>query len=680
MEQFSEIFNKLQSVIQVVGTDISFPQIVVVGSQSDGKSSVLESIVKNGFLPRGTGIVTRTPIILQLKNVPGDDRYAEVTYDLGGREGMVVRQLTDFNEVAFEIQTATAKLAGTSLNIVNKPITVVLRSSDVPDLTLVDLPGLVENPAGDQPKDIKRQVGTLVREYVENKNAIILAVHQATTDLANSKSLNLAREVDPEGKRTICVVTKLDLVEPVMRVIGVINRSQTNSDNPRWTNADQTREEEAFFRKYKKIAFDHGTKVLSDYLSMVFREHIRKCMPQLKNGVDELVADNQAALEALGKSIADEEETGTTEPDPQRVAVINVINDFCRFLRGSLEGNVDQGSKEVRGGAKLEDLFNNTYWDALGAIVALDNVSEVDTWTTIRNSWGAERQMFLSIKAFNILVRKEMERMLEESLRCVGLAHQEMLTIRDFAGKTIENIRVQFPNLHARIMDIVASYLEVKLKETRSMVENCVLMQLDYVNVKHPDFTLAQQHAAKRFSEVAALLEAANKEGSDGATKPVMTLQRPLNTATGRASSPMPTRQPANRLAGSDSESEQEGGGGSKKDASGTRKTNGYMSSQPTLTKKDKLDCEITMELVRRYFDVIRSIVRDSVPKVIMRFMVNEVKNKVEGELLSKLTTREAYAPLLKESETIATKRRELKEKLDAYQQAAVLVRELGTA
>ena len=107
-------------------------------------------------------------------------------------------------------------------NIVNRPITVRLFAPNLPDLTLVDLPGLVEvclkistyrtdtakftkqsfgfqNPAGDQPVNIKEQVEHLVRSYIENPNAIILAVHPATTDLANGKSLKIAREVDPEG-------------------------------------------------------------------------------------------------------------------------------------------------------------------------------------------------------------------------------------------------------------------------------------------------------------------------------------------------------------------------------------------------------------------------------------------------------------------------------------------------
>lgn len=73
MEQLIPVVNKLQDVFHAIGTPpIDLPQIVVIGSQSSGKSSVLESIVGRDFLPRGVGVVTRRPLILQLFNVPGD--------------------------------------------------------------------------------------------------------------------------------------------------------------------------------------------------------------------------------------------------------------------------------------------------------------------------------------------------------------------------------------------------------------------------------------------------------------------------------------------------------------------------------------------------------------------------------------------------------------------------------
>lgn len=80
-------------------------------------------------------------------------------------------------------------------------------------MTLVDLPGITKVPVQGQPADIEAQIRTLIMKYVVPKNALILALSPATNDLANSDSLQLAREVDPAGDRTIGVITKIDLMD-----------------------------------------------------------------------------------------------------------------------------------------------------------------------------------------------------------------------------------------------------------------------------------------------------------------------------------------------------------------------------------------------------------------------------------------------------------------------------------
>lgn len=92
------------------------------------------------------------------------------------------------------------------------PINLRIFSPNVLTLTLVDLPGLTKVPVGDQPRDIERQIRDMILKYITKPNAIILAVTSANTDLANSDGLKLAREVDPEGARTIGVLTKVDLM------------------------------------------------------------------------------------------------------------------------------------------------------------------------------------------------------------------------------------------------------------------------------------------------------------------------------------------------------------------------------------------------------------------------------------------------------------------------------------
>jgi GTP-binding protein EngB required for normal cell division len=208
------LVNKLQNALNQIKAknSIDLPQLVVVGAQSAGKSSVLESIVGKDFLPRGNGIVTRCPLILQLRRLEPKAKqqqpieYAEFLHKAG-------TQFTDFNKVRAEIQNETNRLAGKDKGVTDQPISLIIYSENLIDLTLVDLPGLTKVPIKDQAKDIEAQIKRLILKYIRPDNALILALTPANTDLANSDALQLAREVDPKGDRTIGVITKIDLMD-----------------------------------------------------------------------------------------------------------------------------------------------------------------------------------------------------------------------------------------------------------------------------------------------------------------------------------------------------------------------------------------------------------------------------------------------------------------------------------
>ena len=193
IENLVPLIIKLQNAFAMIKArnSIELPQIVVVGAQSSGKSSVLESIVGRDFLPRGNGIVTRCPLVLNLKRIeegkkdgeaPPAEEYAEFSH----KEGQI---FTNFNQVRQEIELQTAKLAGGQKGITDKPISMVIYSKNVVDLTLVDLPGITKVPVHGQPADIELQIRSLIMKYVRPANALILALSPATNDLANSDSL-----------------------------------------------------------------------------------------------------------------------------------------------------------------------------------------------------------------------------------------------------------------------------------------------------------------------------------------------------------------------------------------------------------------------------------------------------------------------------------------------------------
>lgn len=199
-----EIRNILSNVGQ--SSALTLPSIVVIGSQSSGKSSVLEAIVGHEFLPKGSNMVTRRPIELTLINTPeSKSEYGEFP-DLGLKTSdfsSVQRTLTDLNLAVPDSECVS-----------DDPIRLSIYSPSVPDLSLIDLPGYIQVVGQNQPLELKSKIAELCDKYIQAPN-VILAISAADVDLANSTALRASRRVDPRGERTIGVVTKMDLVDPI---------------------------------------------------------------------------------------------------------------------------------------------------------------------------------------------------------------------------------------------------------------------------------------------------------------------------------------------------------------------------------------------------------------------------------------------------------------------------------
>ena len=123
----------------------------MLGGQSAGKSSVLESVVGLDFLPRGDGVVTRRPLELRLNHTPkGTEPWAKF-------DEVPNKKFTNFAEVKQTIDFLTYKVCGKSKNIIDKPIVLIIYSPTCPDLTMVDLPGITRIPmaGSDQPDNIE---------------------------------------------------------------------------------------------------------------------------------------------------------------------------------------------------------------------------------------------------------------------------------------------------------------------------------------------------------------------------------------------------------------------------------------------------------------------------------------------------------------------------------------------
>lgn len=179
---------------------------------------------------------------------------------------------------------------------------IKIYSQKVVDLTLVDLPGITKVPTGDQPADIESKINNLCLSYILSKTSIIMAVCPANNDLANADALKLARKVDPNGERTLGVLTKIDLMDEGTNALEIIRgkvyplklgyvpvvcRSQKDIMEGRPIK-EALRQEDLFFKQnqdYQAMANRCGITYLCRNLNEVIVKQIKSCLPLLRSKI-----------------------------------------------------------------------------------------------------------------------------------------------------------------------------------------------------------------------------------------------------------------------------------------------------------------------------------------------------------------------------------------------------------
>ncbi|CDQ61182.1 unnamed protein product [Oncorhynchus mykiss] len=180
-----------------VEKDLALPAIAVIGDQSSGKSSVLEAL-SGVALPRGSGIVTRCPLELKMKRKKeGEEWHGKISYQDHEEE------IEDPSDVEKKIREAQDEMAGVGVGISDDLISLEIGSPDVPDLTLIDLPGIARVAVKGQPENIGEQIKRLIQKFIMKQETISLVVVPCNVDIATTEALKMAQEVDPEGERTL---------------------------------------------------------------------------------------------------------------------------------------------------------------------------------------------------------------------------------------------------------------------------------------------------------------------------------------------------------------------------------------------------------------------------------------------------------------------------------------------
>lgn len=419
----------------------------------------------------------------------GQGEWAEFNH-LGGQK------FRDFSAVKREIENETARIAGNNKGINRQPINLKIYSPHVLSLTLVDLPGLTKVPIGDQPTDIEKQTRNLISEYIAKPNSIILAVSPANVDIVNSEALKLARHVDPMGRRTIGVLTKIDLMDhgtnaldilsgrvyPLkLGFIGVVNRSQQDIQGNK-SLAEALKAEADFFRHnpaYRNMANRCGTQFLAKTLNTTLMAHIRDRLPDIKARLNTLMGQTQQELASYGNTqFSGKEHRGSL--------ILQLMTRFANSFISSIEGtSMEISTKELGGGARIYYIFNSVFGNSLETIDPIQNLSVLDIRTAIRNSTGPRPSLFVPELAFDLLVKPQIKLLEVPSQRCVELVYEELIKICHTCGSTELS---RFPRLQAKLIEVVSDLLRERLGPASNYIESLIAIQRAYINTNHPNF------------------------------------------------------------------------------------------------------------------------------------------------------------------------------------------------
>ncbi|XP_053471350.1 interferon-induced GTP-binding protein Mx3 [Ictalurus furcatus] len=480
--------------------DLALPTIAVIGDQSSGKSSVLEAL--SGVpLPRGSGIVTRCPLELKLRKIKcGVQWQAVISYN---------KQFIEFDDpslVEGYVGAAQNELAGEGVGICDELITLEIMAPDVCDLTLIDLPGITRVPVKGQPEDIGHQIKNLIRKYIEKDQTINLVVVPCNVDIATTEALKMAQEVDPEGKRTLAILTKPDLVDrgteknilaivrnqviPLSKGYVIVKcRGQKQIDD-KISLSEATRVEKEFFRRHEFfncLLYEEKATIqcLASKLTQDLVDHIKKSLPLISEEI-------KKQLWSLRKELSQCEAGPPLDPQKRKIFFIDTLTKFNdkinRLASGEVVSNDNLFVMLRSEFKKWKDHLDNT--KASFHKTVQEVVSEYDL-----KHRGHELPGFSNYKVFEMVVQKLV-------IQLTGPAIETLRVIRDTIQKEFSDVSktcfLNYPFLQCvatNKIDNIQSKQEAKVEQR--IMEQFEMEQLVYTQDGIYFKTLNATHSAE---------------------------------------------------------------------------------------------------------------------------------------------------------------------------------------
>jgi len=247
--------------------------------------------------------------------------------------------------------------------------------------------------------------------------------------------------------------------------VPVVNRGQRDID-ARKAIKDALAHEREFFQNhpsYRSKAQYCGTPFLARKLNMILMHHIRNTLPDIKARIAASLAKYQAELAQLGDSMLGN--SGNI--------ILNIITEFCNEFRTVLDGNSQElSSLELSGGARISFVFHELYANGIKSVDPFDQVKDVDIRTILYNSSGSSPALFVGTTAFEVIVKQQIRRFEDPSLKCSALVYDEL--VRILSQLLQKQYFKRYPLLKEQFHNVVVNFLKKSMNPTNKLVQDLV--------------------------------------------------------------------------------------------------------------------------------------------------------------------------------------------------------------
>lgn len=566
----------------------------------------------------------------------------------------------DFAQIKAKIEFLTEKVCGNSKGIIDDPIVLNVYSPSCPDLTLVDLPGITRIAQEGQAKNIEEVTKNMASRYCGDERTIILCVIPANQDMSTSDGLQMAMKLDPNGERTIGVITKIDIMDRgtnakkmllndeiklKLGYVGVKGRSQADIREGMKVG-EALKEERNYFARHPVYSNLPpgcvGTEALVSKLTSTMYRHIKRIMPSIINEIDSKIYECEKNYKELGTPLPIE--------DREKLLLIwRLISTFAEKVKTSISGeynpDLSNVKKDLLGGVRIRLKFNEIFIDEMSLrYKASKKYGDADIKTALRLHMGNNLPGFTSADAFQSLINPLLQKLKDPAMTLLEEVHAIMEQI---CVHYINETFMRFPMFISEVTDAALTILSQDKERARLLMSEIIDANIGYMYTKDPEY-------------IACILPSSEKEKLDkqrekekkAADEKAKEAERARSEANLQDQTGKPPQKPQMKEAADDDGQDE-------------------IEAQTVKTSKDKAQKTMEKVLIKEmrlridtYFRVVVTQLADMIPKLIGHNLVNAGINSLQFSVFKKVSAG-SISDMLKEPEHIVKKRDTLKRMLD---------------